>query len=263
MLFRSGTATEGRRLSFLLTPPGGVWNWAFLRHVWDFAIALFPAFSLMTAISLGMYFRRKFFHWTKVGKIGLMILFVGFIFAYYGTWELYSGSMPTSYGAWNSYDRYWLPLFTGTIAGAIVFFRGVLRWSFRAAAPLLAVLLISNLFTVWAHPYAGLRARNERSKTEITITKKVVEYVPENGFIFAQGPDQFLFTSRSTSFYYPIETASWKVLAGMYQRMPLYFMIETRGKSLANWSSEAGIVGLRLERIDTLGRYTLAHVVQK
>lgn len=253
----------GRSVLALITPPGGVWNWGFLRHVWDFAIALFPAFSLMTAISLGVYLRKKFFHWTKVLKIGLMMLFVGFIFAYYGTWELYGGATPSAFGAWNSYDRYWLPLFVGTIAGAIVFLRGVLRLSFRAAFPLITVLLISNIYTVWAHPYAGLRERNARSVTELAIRDRVIAQTPADAFIFAKGPDQFLYTVRATSFYFPTDISSWNVLAGMYQRMPIYFMFESRGKSLASWSKEAEVVGLRLERTETLGRYTLAHVVQK
>jgi hypothetical protein len=259
----AGTAAtaSGRSILSLLTPAGGMWNWAFLRHVWDFAIALFPVYSILTAISLGMYFRRKFFHWTKVLKIGLMVVFVGFILAYYGTWELYGGATPSAFGSWNSYDRYWLPLFTGTIAGVIVFFRGVLRVRFQTAAPLLAMMLLSNVVTVWFHPVAGLRARNIRSQTELSIRDRVVTVTPSNALIVAKGPDQFLYAVRSTSFYFPYSTASWEALRGIEQRMPIYFLIDARGKSVATWSAEAQQVGLRVEQVEKIDRYILAHVV--
>lgn len=244
----------------LVTPAGGIWNWAFLRHVWDYAIALFPVYSLATAISLAWYFRRKFVHWTKVVKIGLMIGLLMHLLAYYGTWELYGGALPSAFGAWNSYDRYWLPLFAGTVAGVIVFFRGVVQWSFKKSVPLVTLMLLVNIWVVWMHPVAGLRARNERSLVERQLKTSVLERIPTNGILFAHGPDQIFAADMPTSFYLPSSPDSWKALAGIVQRIPVYFLFDAKGKTVTMWNTEAQSYNLNVERVGTFNGYILAHV---
>lgn len=256
----SQSPSRWRAIFSLVTPAGAIWNWAFLRHVWDYAIALFPVYSLATAISLVWYFRRKFVHWTKVLKIGLMVGLLMYLLAYYGTWELYPGALPSAFGAWNSYDRYWLPLFVGTVAGVIVFFRGVLRWSFRKSFPFLVLIILANVSVVWMHPVAGLRARNERSLVERQLKTSVLEHIPANSMVFAHGPDQIFAADITTSFYLPSSPESWQAVVGIVQRIPAYFLFDAKGKSVARWNAEAQPYKLRVERVGTYNGYILAHV---
>lgn len=252
--------SKWRAIFSLFTPAGGVWNWAFLRHVWDYAIALFPVYSLATAVSLVWYFRRKFVHWTKVLKIGLMLGLLMYLLAYYGTWELYPGALPSAFGAWNSYDRYWLPLFVGTAAGVIVLFRGVLHWPFRKSFPFLILIVLANLWVVWMHPVAGLRARNERSLIERQLKTSVLEHIPANSILFAHGPDQIFSADIATSFYLPSSPESWQAFVGIARRMPVFFLIDAKGKSVASWNAEAQPYNLTVESVGTYNGYILAHV---
>lgn len=256
-----GSATlSGSSWLRLLTPAGGLWNWAFLRHAWDYAIALFPVYSLASAVSLVWYFRRKFFHWTKVLKIGLIITFGVYFLAFYGTWELYPGALPGAFGTWNSYDRYWLPLFVGTAAGVIVFFRGIALWSFRHSLPFFLAILVVNGWTIWAHPIAGLQVRNERAKTELHLRQTVLDAIPKNSFLFAHGPDQIFIPDLATSFYMPSSVESWLSVASITKRMPTFLLIDAKGKSVATWNTEAKVADLTVETVATIDGYILAHV---
>lgn len=236
----------------LLTPAGGKWSWVFWRHVWDFVVLQFPVYSVLTAVTLVVYFRRKFFSWLKVLKIGSIIFLTMYVLAYYGTWELYPHVTAAQVGTLASYIRYWLPLVVAMSAGVIVALRGVAHMSVRMATVVVALVVVGNVLVAVFHPASGWQQRRRDNQQESARVRAVLPYVPPNGFLFAGNDDKLFVAKRTVSYAYPVTSDDWRLAAEMVQARPVFVLADPRAMSLTSLADQASRAGLLLQSLTTI-----------
>ena len=206
----------------LFVPASGHWSWYWLTAARDYLLLLYPAMSALSVMAIIVYFRRKFIEPMKILKVGLVVLFIAYYLAYYGSWNLYPDVAASRIGSAASYARYWLPLYVAMAAGSIVFLRRAIK-RFSLAGWLLAGLMVINFFTWWSHP-SGYRAVLADQRQQESIERMIVASTSDQGLVIAGQYDKLLVGRRLTSFSYPQDDDQWQVVQAMAQQRPVYIL---------------------------------------
>lgn len=207
----------------LFTPAGGSWSWHWLSSMWWYFVLLVPSWSALSLVALSRYFRRKYVSWSKAFKLSAITLLGLFPFIYYGTWNLYPTTPAADVGALASYVRYWLPLYIIMAPGVLVILRLLRhRWFVIAVA---AVMLISQVFVVWAHPVSGIHARVSADTKNAHIRKTVLQLTEPNAVLIAGHDDKYFQDQRLSTFDLPSTVDQWQALQDLVALRPVYLYV--------------------------------------
>lgn len=244
----------------VLKPAGGQWTWNFWSTVWWFVVLLQPAWSLAALVALGRYYHRKMVTWTKIIKLSLATMFGLWLIVYYGSWSLYPNVPATTVGSLASYVRYWLPLYVAMAAGVTVFFR---QWSTQ---PFLKVIVIaavfmSQVFTVMAHPNAGLVHRHQQQATISAKITQVVSQTENNALIVAGQFDKYLYGQRLTTFSLPQTENQWRVFRTLIGDRPVYVYAGPTAYRRTRVEQDLALIDARISQEISIGRDQLWRVV--
>lgn len=245
----AGTQTFLTPIFRVLTPAGGQWSWHWLSSFWWYLVMLVPAWSVAAAVSLFLYFRRKFVQPVKILKIGLIILLTSFLGSYYGSWDLYPGANAAQVGAFSSYARYWLPIFVAMGAGVIVLLRRVRPIHPALMVMLIVVMLTSQSMAIWSHPVSGLSSRAHQAQTFRTKLAAVEVLVPTDGLILAGHYDKVFWPQRLTSFSYASTPSALSVLSQVAAERSVFMYVTPHQFGLKTVNDSLSSVGLKIGHI--------------
>lgn len=255
-----GTAAVVAPAKTLFTPPGGEWNWHWLSSMWWYYVMFLPAWSIMSAVALAMYFRRKFVTWSKTGKLLLIALLGLYPFVYYGTWNLYPTMKSSVNGALASYVRYWLPLYIIMAPGVVMFLRWLRnRWVVMVLA---GVLLMMQAATIWRQPVAGLRARFAADRTHVATRTLVTTNTPADAVIIAGSDDKYLQLDRLATYRLPQNDAQWSAVQLLITIHPTYLLGGVGQYTVASAQSALRAHELDLTPVASINRTELYSVIE-
>ncbi len=204
-------------------PPSGEWNWHWIRSAIEYLLLLYPGWSMLAVAGACIYLRRKLVSWAKILKIGTVIAFLGYYVAYYGAWQLYPNDLAARIGSAASYARYWMPLYVGMVAGAVVFLRRMTisrRW---VGYVCLVSLVAINTWDFWAHP-SGYAATIRRDAVAADVVKSVQDATEPDSLLLAGQDEKYFVGERLTSFSIPTGDTSWSTLASIAHERPVYML---------------------------------------
>lgn len=238
----------------ILTPLGG-WSWHWLSSTWWYFIMLVPAWSVMGAVALGRYFRRKYVTLGKAVKLTGLSLIGIFPLVYYGSWNLYPTTPAADIGALASYTRYWLPLYILMVPGVIIILRTITRrWSFFMAT---IALVISQAATIWIHPVSGLKVRLAAGKKNSDIRQRVLAATETNAILIAGHADKYFQDQRLSGFSLPRNETEWQLLRQLVTARPVYLYVAVGAVDTAAAQTAMSAYGLQMEQRLTIGRDVL------
>lgn len=239
--------------------PFGVAERATMRHVWQYAVALYPWMSIAMIVGALMVLMR--YKKIEYGERWLTLLSIWitlsiWLLVVYGSWTFHDNPNPHLFTLGNSYVRYWIPLFLlGTPFAAFA----ISKMNHRGLRIfVLAVFMILSVNLVFFGEDGFVQTR-ENLKVFDQKRERILALTEQDAIVIVDRADKFVYPDRRV--VTPLRSdATYQAIPEMLEMAPLYYFGITLPAEDLDYLNRIQLNGVSIAPVETVFDETLYRI---